>query len=101
VQQPDSDPFRATRKGQKGTLGNNTERQIHSMTSAFPDLASSAQWSKRVSQAENAGSIPVARPRPTSRVTLGIGEFHSRLRIDRIGLNTVSQSGHHDGNSNR
>jgi hypothetical protein len=64
----DSDLFRATRREQNGTLGNDSEHLIHSMTSAFPGSASSAERPKRASQAENAGSNPSAPSRRPSEL---------------------------------
>jgi hypothetical protein len=61
VQQPDLDPFPATRNNQQGATTNKSGASIPQCTSDFLDRSSSGKCPRTASQAENAGSIPVAR----------------------------------------
>jgi hypothetical protein len=73
--------FRATCNAQIGATGNNSDQLLRRLTSGFRDCASSESRARRASQAENAGSIPVARSLTTSlvRVRICVARFEGSL----------------------
>jgi hypothetical protein len=70
VQQLVRDPFRATRTDLQGVTAHKSEASISPFTSHFLDRSSSGKCPRTASQAENAGSIPVARSPQTSLVSV-------------------------------